>query len=242
MTTAPPPFTTRPTPAPVNTIVDLHHADALRDLDAAVREGGMVALIHKVSQGKDWKDPLFEARAKAALDAGLLLGGYHFGSNSSHGAQQADYFLERLSLALGTVTSDEVLLVLDWETNPDKKSGDMSVANARAFVERVHEVTGRWPVFYSYTHYLRARLPGCDPVLSKCPLWQAQYGERPAKPASPTWERLALWQYTNGGAGPRDQTRYPRSMPGLGGCDRSAFVGTVEQLRAWWMTAGRTPA
>ncbi len=220
-------------------IVDLHHHDRC-NVDEGVREGGLQALILKATEGLDWRDPLFEARVAAVRSKpGLLLGAYHFASGNGTGQQQADHFVARVRAVAGAAF-DEVLLILDWETNPSTRFGDMSVANAEAFVARVHELTGRWPIAYSFTSYLRARLKTPSAVLSNCALWQAQYGERPSAPASATWSKIDLWQYTNGGAGPRDARTYPRSFPGFGGCDRSAFDGDATALRAWWQSAGRT--
>lgn len=218
-------------------IVDLHHHDRC-NVDVGVREGNLQALILKATEGLDWCDPLFEVRFAKAWEAGVLVGAYHFASGNGSGASQADHFVARVRAVAGAAF-DEVLLILDWETNPSKKYGDMSVANAEAFVSRVHELTGRWPVFYSFTSYMRARLKTPSVVLGRCALWQAQYGERPSRPASPTWQRIELWQYTNGGDGPADVNNYPRSMPGFGGCDRSVFEGDSAALHAWWRTVGR---
>lgn len=216
-------------------IVDTHHHDAF-DLTRAL-PAGLQAVFLKATEGRDWKDPLFAQRFADAKNAGVLVGAYHFASGSAPGATQADFFIARVREVAGCAMGD-VLLVLDWEKN-DGKAGDMSVANAEQFVTRVRDVTGRWPVLYSFTSYLQSKLPGRSAVLARCPLWQAQYGERPSAPASPTWDRIALWQYTNGGAGPRDTARFPRSFPGFGGCDRSAFDGDASALRAWWQSAGR---
>lgn len=228
-------------PELITDILDLHHHDWRTDDElAAAKAAGMKALLHKATQGKDWRDPKFASAMAAAQDLGLLRGAYHFASNSADGAVQADWFMERVALAVGTVAND-VLLALDWENNPDTTSGVMSVENARRFVERVHTVTGRWPLVYSFTHFLKGKLPGRDDVLGQCPLWQSQFGERPKAPASPTWREIALWQYTNGADGPRDKTLYPRRTGGFAktGQDRSAFFGTADELAAWWASAGR---
>ena len=228
-------------PKPITDIVDLHHHDYKGDAElAAAHMAGMRALIHKATQGKDWKDPRFKAAMEHAQALGLLRGAYHFASNSASGVVQADWFLERVALAVGTV-ADDVLLVLDWENNPDTESGVMSVENARLFVQRVHGVTGRWPLLYSFTHFLKGTLPGRDDVLANCPLWQSQFGERPSRPASATWSKIDLWQYTNGADGPHDKVTFPRRTGGFAktGQDRSAFFGTADELAAWWASAGR---
>ena len=210
-------------------ILDVHHADGAVDA-AAMKAGGITALIHKATQGKDWRDPAFVATVTRARDAGLLVGAYHFASGSSGGAQQADYFL--------SVAGPDVLLALDWESNPNATSGDMTPDNARRFVERVREVTGRWPLFYSGASRLRSLNLHAGDVLGNCPLWIAQYGEAPkAVPAA--WPAWSLWQYSDVGYGPADRRMYPRDTPGVRVADRSCFRGTAAELAAWWQTCGR---
>ena len=53
-------------------IVDIHHDDGAFDLKLAARSG-LVALIHKASQGKDWHDPGFAAAMAARSAAGLVI-------------------------------------------------------------------------------------------------------------------------------------------------------------------------
>ena len=229
-----------PAPRPVWTtgIVDLHHHDALNDLDAAVRDG-LVALIHKVTEGKDWTDPRAKARLTAARARGVLCGAYHFASASTNGATQAAFFLRTVA----SIGLDGMLLALDLEHNPGS-AGTMSTAEAVAFCEAVHAATGRWPLFYAGLSDLRNRVATANAMqratLSRCPLWLAAYGPDPAKITPPNvWPAYALHQYTNGGDGPHDATAWPKRVEGIGGCDRSAFRGSVDELRAWWGSAGR---
>lgn len=224
----------------INTILDLHHNDGRYDL----RVSGMVALIHKATEGKDWRDPRFAAALTEARNCGMLVGAYHFGSASSTGAVQADFFLGEVR-----PQGEDVLRVLDLENNPGS-SGTMTTAQAADFVARVHEVTGRWPVLYAGAYDLRGRWKVSTPeqraTLARCPLWLAQYGEPPTPRSYPSgpdgWPSgWSLWQYTNGTAGPSDQRTYPRTVPGFRDPtqDRSVFRGTVDELRAWWASAGR---
>lgn len=218
-------------------IIDLHHDDGAIDVPA-MRRGGAVAIIHKVSEGRDWVDPDAQSVLKAARTAGMLTGAYHY-ANGTDPITQADHFLARAALA-----APEALLALDCEDNRRSRFGTMSALGAAAFVKRVHEKTGRWPVFYSFTSFIRGMAfdTAARDVLSRCPLWQAQYGERPRAPASSVWKRIDLWQYTNGADGPADQRTFPRVTPGCArpAQDRSAFDGDEAALRAWWQSAGRT--
>lgn len=227
------------TPSPVlcTGIVDLHHSDGAYDL-AAARAGGVVALIHKATEGKDFRDKGFVAAMDAAKIAGVCRGAYHFASASAPGEVQADFFLD--------VVGDRAeLLVLDFETNPGS-AGTMDLANALRFVTRVREVTGRWPVFYGYLSMLRNVCTKATPeqraVLARCPLWLAAYGPDPLTVRVPAaWERWDLMQYTNGSDGPADRARYPRSVPGFARAaqDRSVFRGTEDDLLVFWKLCGR---
>lgn len=235
MNTAPPPFTTRPIPAkPLTGIVDLHHDDGRYDIDACVR-GGLVALISKATEGRDWTDRFHTDAMNRAGRAGILRGLYHYG-NATDPVVQADHFLSKAA------AFPDALMVLDCEDNGRSSFGTMRATGAAAFVARVHEKTGRWPVFYSFTSFMRGlrMTPEEKGILGRCPLWQAQYGERPAKPAHDAWQRIDLWQYTNGTDGPGNLATYPRTTPGFARLaqDRSAFFGTAEELTAWWRTAG----
>ena len=226
-----------PTPALCTGIVDLHHSDGRVDLDAA-KAGGIVALIHKATEGKDWRDPAFAQRMGEAKAAGILRGAYHFASNSADGAAQCDHFLD-------TVGDLAELHVLDFETNHGS-AGTMSLANVLAFLDRAWERTGRRVVLYGYLSMLRnvcaAATPEQRAALARHPLWLAAYGPDPLTVRVPTaWSAWAMMQYTNGSDGPADRTRYPRTVPGCARAaqDRSAFRGDAEALTLWWKTCGR---
>lgn len=219
----------RPGDPIVTDIIDVARGEVGGNVAAAAAQG-LAALWAKTSQGKDWLDPSCAAFLDAARDAHVLRGEYHFGSNSSDGAVQADWFLAH--------ARRDSLFALDWENNPDTKNGTMSLANAEAFVARVFERTRRWPVLYSGASFLREHAIPSTSVLGHCPLWLAQYGEEPLYVPSP-WSAWDLWQYTDVAAGPHDTERFPRHTPGLGRLvDRSVFRGTPEKFAAWWAVAG----
>ena len=214
-------------------IVDIHHGEAWDA--AAAKAGGIIALIHKASEGKDWRDPGFAANIARARAAGMSVGAYHFASASAPGAAQADFFLSV------TGTSLDVLRVLDIESNPNVAAGSMDIANAAAFVARVRAVTGRWPIFYSYPARIAELMHGASPadiaMVANCKLWLAQYGDPPKHVPLP-WGDWWMWQYSDYANGPSDLIRYPRDTPGFGRVDRSCFRGTTQELAAAWATAG----
>jgi lysozyme len=217
-------------------IIDVDHTASTPDQIAAARAAGVVAVIAKCTQGKDYVDPAFAAwrdRVRAIPD--LLFGEYHFGSNSCGGAQQADWFLAH-------AVSDS-LLILDWEWNPDHASGEMSLANAEAFVSRVYERTGRRPVVYCARAFVvHDKIPEIDSPLAQCPLWVVHYADPPPHLPIAPWRAASIVQYTDVKYGPHDTKMFPRITPGLGrAVDRSYWTGDEASLRQWWQSAGRTP-
>lgn len=200
-----------------NVVVDISHHNGNVNLKKAA-DAGIVGLIQKASQGEAYVDGTFTRNRKAALDAGMLFGAYHFGTGAN-GVSQAMHFLDIVKPDRKTVVA------LDFEDNPTGNS--MTLEEARAFCVHVHTALKRWPVFYSGHTIKRALGTRVDPVLKNCAFWLAQYG--PTAVVPPCWRTWTLWQYTDGGAGPP-----PHAVPGLGNCDRDKFNGTEAQLKSWW--------
>ncbi|HVO79612.1 MAG TPA: glycoside hydrolase family 25 protein [Terriglobales bacterium] len=208
-----------------NIVVDLSHFNATVDL-AAARQAGIVGVIHKATQGWQYRDPLYAVHKTKAMAAGLLWGGYHFGVGAD-GVVQAEHFLETVNPDAGT------LLVLDFEGNPQGPSMDLE--EARAFVTHIQNVTGRWPGLYG-GHYLKQLLgTNTDPVLANCWLWLSQYGPTAVIPRN--WSQWTMWQYTDGAMGPP-----PYEVAGIGRCDRDMFNGSEADLRSFWLSASLVPA
>lgn len=205
----------------INVVVDISHHNGNVNL-AQAKQAGIVGVIHKATQGTNLIDNKYQANRQQAQAAGLLWGAYHFGSLGD-GAHQADFFLE-------TANPDpQTLLVLDYEPNANVT---MTLDQARAFVQRVQQSTGRFPGLYSGS-LIKQQLGGkpADPVLAQCFLWLAQYAAAPTN-VPPTWATWTFWQYTDGNVGPQ-----PHSVPGIGNCDRDQFNGTLDGLQKLWRVA-----
>lgn len=203
------------------------HGRLAAALDAAKRDG-IVAVIAKATQGRDYVDPSWRYWAKAIRDAGLLLGAYHFGSSSSPGDQQADWFLRHFVERGGEIDAD--LMVLDFENNG---AATMTLDQARTWLHRVHGVTKRRATLYGDSSHLSQIRDPTD-VLGEFPLWVAAYGE-PQPKIPRAWKAWTLWQYTDGPYGPHDQRAWPRRAAGFPPhLDRSAFVGDATQLATYW--------
>ena len=207
--------------AVINTVIDLSHHNQFLDFQQIHKQGGILGVIHKATQGLRFKDPNYLTNKGSALPAGLLWGAYHFGTGGD-GVHQAEFFLDFVN------PESQTLLLLDFEANPQGPS--MTLEEARAFVTHIQVATGRWPGLYS-GHYIKELLgTNQDPVLAKCWLWLAQYGPTPVVPAN--WKSWTMWQYTDGANGPS-----PHDVPGAGRCDRDKFTGDEPGLQTFWGTS-----
>jgi lysozyme len=204
----------------INVVVDISEDERSVDF-ATVAGAGIVGVVHKATEGVGYADSLYAEREQQAGNAGLWWGAYHFGTGRHLGADQADYFLGKVGDAVDT------LLVLDLEEDPSGPS--MSLQQARDFVARIRCKTGSWPGLYA-GHYLRQLLGDDDEsVLTDCWLWFPEYASAPTR-VPPQWATWTLWQYTDGKSGPE-----PRTVPGIGPCDRSQFSGDLAALSTLWL-------
>lgn len=201
----------------LDSVIDLSHHNGNNIDFEKVRQSGVLAVIHKATQGLAMRDPAYFLNKHRALSAGLLWGAYHFGTNE-RGAAQADFFVN-------TVKPDKnTFLVLDYEPNYSEQA-TMRLNDAREFVETVSSLTGRYPGFYS-GHLIKNQLAGKpqDTILSNCPLWVAQYGPKVTNLPTATWTNWTLWQYTETGL-----------IEGVGHSDRNKFNGDEAGLRKLWI-------
>jgi lysozyme len=202
----------------INVVADISHYNNVTSFET-VKAGGIVGIVHKATQGTTLTDHMYAVRKPEALAAGLWWGAYHFGQEGD-GIGQAKYFLEVVK------PGPTDLLMLDWETNPT--GGTMTVADAEAFVKYVEAETGRWPGVYGGDLIKELLGPNPDTPLSFCWFWLAEYGPAPRIiPAA--WKTWTMWQYTDGSAGPE-----PRTVAGIGPCDRDQFNGDMAGLQKLW--------
>jgi lysozyme len=241
----PPPAPAQHAVAGLDAVIDISHNVTVTDF-AAVRRSNILAVIHKVTEGGDWFDPSYTQRRRQAEAAGLLWGGYHFGTRQYSGEKQAAAFLSACQPGPSTV------MALDLEPNEGNPRNTMTLGQAEEFVLAVQRATGRLPLLYSHPawangeRYGRRRLSLDRPVtpgslLSRCDLWLADYREHPQIPYAWADKGWRLWQYA------ADETAVnfaygseSRAVAGVGHCDRNLFAGDEAALyRFWKARAGR---
>lgn len=196
-------------------IMDINHND---DVDlAAAQSAGIVAVIHKATEGATYQDPLYATRRTQAQQLGLLWGAYHFGTAADVDQQIAN-FVQTAQPAAGD------LVALDYETN---SGNQMTLEQAEQWVTSWQQQYGYWPMIYGSSLLTQAAQSNPSSPLANCGLWIADYtsASQPTLPSIfTTW---TLWQYTDG------TTPQPLITAGAT-VDRDRFNGSRKQLdRAW---------
>ncbi len=212
-------------------VIDVSHHNGAVDWPAVAGAGIALAFI-KATQGVGFVDPAFERNRKAAVNAGILVVPYHF-LDTSDPDRQAEHFLSMTDL--GTAQP----AMLDWETAA-------TLAAVVAIGRAVAEIIGRDPVAY----YGFAQLREASPDLTRWPLMLPEYPRdmRPGhylslvqRPPRLPSGRPSAW---SGGARPYDFHQYTPAgrVAGIATpVDRSVWVGTLADLKAWYAT-GALPA
>src|SRR5205814_677497 len=116
------------------------------DWDQLATDKRVVAIIHRATIG-DRVDRTYAERKIEAKKRGYKWGAYHFGKPGDP-IKQADFFLETVKPA-----TDE-LIALDLESEDSTKH--MSFADARIFIKRIKEKTGRYPFVYANNEVTKA--------------------------------------------------------------------------------------
>lgn len=124
-----------------------------------------------------------------AVKAGKVPILYHFAGGADPVAE-AEYFVAACSpLAEGDIYA------LDYELTETMNPPSDPVGWCAAFVNRVHEKTGVWPLFYTYAALLAAH--DWSPVLQNCGLWIADYAVTPEGTVPTEGHPYIIHQYTS---------------------------------------------
>jgi lysozyme len=204
----------------IDTIIDIYHQNPI-DFDR-VRNAGIVAIIHKATEGARFTDSEYQSRRQKAKDLGFKWGAYHFSSGEEVTSQVENF----ISFAK---PSDDELIALDFE--PSSRGPNMTLAQAHEFVSLIRNELGRFPVVYGGSMLREALGSHEDALLANCPLWYARYSgtDTPVGIPRQVWSDFTLWQYTDGNLGSQ-----PHSVDGIGRCDINRYPGTKEQLQGAW--------
>lgn len=148
-------------------------------LDLAKTDAEFV--IIKATESTNYVDPKCDAFYQKAKKLGMPRGVYHFYRGG--GSAEADWFIKHTKGYHG-----DGILALDFEDHTSDVKG------AKAWLDRVRDVTGVKPVIYMSASVLNAN-NWSSVVNADYGLWLARWASSPGSPSP--WKTLALWQYTD---------------------------------------------
>ena len=166
--------------------IDVSHHQGPIDWEG-VRRSGMAFAYLKATEGTGFTDPRFASHARVARDAGVRVGGYHYFSMCSPGAEQADHFVDVLD-AVGLPSDRSLPPAMDLEllghscALPEREP---MLREVRAFLQRVEGRTSHQVVVYAYPDF-EDRFRVREELDRR--LWVRRIGDRP--PPGEWW----MWQ------------------------------------------------
>jgi len=131
--------------------------------------------------------------------------------------------------------------VLDFEKNGHYPGGTMHLDQAIAFVQRIHERTGKYPGIYSGEYYFHRTMNGLrlGSPLANCWLWLANYSNQPR--AAAPWSAWDMWQYCGDGRCKLPRSTYPKSVANIMKAERNIFNGSSAALANFWQEHSWNP-
>lgn len=191
-------------------------------------------VIIKATEGVGFTDPQFKNFINQALVLGKRIGVYHFARPYAQAYNdpitEANWFYQVVQEYIG-----RVMLVLDWEA--ERKH---DVAWAKKWLDRVYELSGVKPVFYSYESCVNQY--DWSSVAKDYDLWVARYLDYTPDynynmaaagplPKVKWWSRYMMWQWTSSG----------RLNGWNGNLDCDIFYGDSQTWLAYVTPNGKEP-
>ena len=205
------------------------------DWEKLATDKRVVAIIHRATIG-DRADKKYAERKIEAKKRAYKWGAYHYGKPGDP-IKQADFFLATVK------PEPDDLLALDLESTDFDKH--MSFDEARIFINRIKEKTGRYPIVYANNLVTKAigEEGAPDDVFAKTHLWYARFRRSVNDFPAGAWKTYTLWQFSsemNCTAADRSTCLY--TVPGTEyDMDVDVFNGTIDELRRKWPFDNTTP-
>lgn len=152
----------------------------------AIKRAGMSFVILKATEGVSFNDKMFHTNYKAAREAGLKVGAYHFFRFDCDGRIQANHFLNAVK---GLEFDFPLTLDVEEWGNP---SGHQEEEIVRSLSDAIRhmELHGHDVMLYTnkkgYRKFISTDFPGY-------PLWICSFSDPPGP------DRWYMWQYTHRG-------------------------------------------
>jgi GH25 family lysozyme M1 (1,4-beta-N-acetylmuramidase) len=145
--------------------ISVHNGDINFD---TVKKAGVDVVIMKATEGVDYIDPYLEKNYNKLKDKGLNIGFYHFMSEKTDPAQQAEDFYNAIKDKNYNVTP-----ILDVETDKQNRNSKELTDRVLSFLKRFEELSGYKCIIYTNPYFANDNL---DSRLQGYQCWIAHYG------------------------------------------------------------------
>jgi len=193
--------------------IDCSHHQGDIDFDQ-VAEAGVIAMIHKATEGSSFVDDKCAANFAAATDAGIACCTYHWLSPGGTAKEQIEHYLDTTNPVPGE------RMVIDYEQD------GCTLDDLHQAIERLLDDPRELQITVYSGHLLKQQLNGSlDALLAEhTDLWLAQYTEGTPTWPTGTFEQWTLWQYSESG-----------TLPGIDDAkvDLNRFNGSDDDLVKW---------
>ena len=172
----------------------------------------------KATDGGDHLDPMFRKNWRAAHEAGLKRGAYHFFYWCRAASEQADWFIRNVPKVKGALPP-----VIDVEWNGESRckkrpSRERVLEKMQVFMDRLEAHYGQRPVIYTAPDFYRDNLKG---AFQNHPFWLRAVAQHPSKVYP--GRKWVFWQYSGSGL----------SHGVDGRIDLNVFHGSEGEWRQW---------
>jgi lysozyme len=202
------------------TCIDISHWQGFPDF-AKVKAAGVIAMIHKATEGTSYEDPNRAKNCANAIQAGIAVCCYHW-IKPGNATAQMEYFLSVVDPQPGE------RVVIDYEED------GCSLDDLREAVQVLLSDPRDLKITVYSGHLLKEQLGNnYDAVLADhTDLWLAQYTTGTPSWPEATYPAWTLWQYSESG-----------TVDGIDGTavDLNRFNGSDGQLLAWINPANVDP-
>jgi lysozyme len=200
----------------------VHGVDVSRwqgDIDwTKLRSQGANFVYIKATDGGDHLDPMFKKNWRAAGQAGLRRGAYHFFYWCRTAGEQADWFIRNVPKVAGALPP-----VIDVEWNGESRckrrpSRKRVLEKMQVFMDKLEAHYGQRPIIYTAPDFYRDNLKG---QFLDYPFWLRSVAAHPSRiyPG----RKWVFWQYSGSGL----------SHGVRGQIDLNVFNGSEDAWHAW---------
>lgn len=168
-------------------LIDISYRTVIHDWNSV--KNNVDGIYMKATEGTTYTDPLFNSNAKAATNAKIPIGFYHYfwpRSNPEYAKEQADYFYNAIKKY-----KYEFYPVLDIEKTNGQNAKTI-IANVKAFLEEFQKVAHQKLMFYCSPNFANNYLN--DKGFASLLLWIANYNVN-APRKTIIWSTFDVWQY-----------------------------------------------